>query len=216
MPNWNAQRRPSTSTKQTSMKTNTIFLLAITALGAGCRHEQARKTIDNGPETIPVRVMSVQSARVQPVVEATGLLTTENEARYGFKIGGVIDRIWVDEGQAFRKGQRLAALKITEIGAQREQAEIGLDKARRDYGRVANLYRDSVATLEQLQNAKTALDLAQRSVSVVAFNQQYAYIYAATGRLNSASTTATGRALPSATRPRYGSTHFRGAPFLGG
>ena len=160
------------------MKTNRLFLLAITVLGAGCHHQQSRTTLDDAPETIPVKVMSVQSARIQPTVEATGLLTTENEARYGFKIGGVIDRIYVDEGQTFRKGQRLAQLKITEIGAQREQAEIGLDKARRDYQRAANLYRDSVATLEQVQNAKTALDIAQRSVSVVAFNEQYAYIYA--------------------------------------
>jgi multidrug efflux pump subunit AcrA (membrane-fusion protein) len=160
------------------MKTNRLFLLAITVLGAGCHHQQSRTTLDDAPETIPVKVMSVQSARIQPTVEATGLLTTENEARYGFKIGGVIDRIYVDEGQTFRKGQRLAQLKITEIGAQREQAEIGLDKARRDYQRAANLYRDSVATLEQVQNAKTALDIAQRSVSVVAFNEQYACIYA--------------------------------------
>ncbi|GAB2523002.1 efflux RND transporter periplasmic adaptor subunit [Spirosoma aerophilum] len=160
------------------MKTTTFLLLAVATLGAGCRHEQTHTALDDAPETIPVRVMATQSARVQPVVEATGLLTTENEARYGFKIGGIIDRIWVEEGQTFRKGQRLAALKITEIGAQREQAEIGLDKARRDYQRTANLYRDSVATLEQVQNAQTAFDIAQRSVSVVAFNQQYAYIYA--------------------------------------
>ncbi|GAB3642000.1 efflux RND transporter periplasmic adaptor subunit [Spirosoma arcticum] len=162
------------------MKTSFIFLGLTVAALAGCNPGAERKKtpLDQATGTVAVHVLPVGSATIQPDVKATGLLSTENEARYGFKISGVIDRIWVQEGQSFRKGQRLAALKITEINEQLGQAELGQEKARRDYQRVQNLYRDSVATLEQVQNAKTTFDLTQKATRVVAFNQQYAYVYA--------------------------------------
>lgn len=53
-----------------------------------------------------------------------------------------------------------------------------MEKAKRDLKRVSNLYNDKVVTLEQLQNTKTAFDIAQKQLEVVAFNKQYAYIYA--------------------------------------
>ena len=159
---------------------NKWFLFILVGYGlAGCQAtERAKTPLSEAADVIAVKVLPVQSATLRPEVNATGLLSTENEARYAFKIGGVIDRILVQEGQAFRRGQRLAVLKMSEINDQVAQAELGQEKARRDYQRVVNLYRDSVATLEQVQNAKTALDLARRSVNVVTFNQQYAYIVA--------------------------------------
>ena len=56
--------------------------------------------------------------------------------------------------------------------------ELVVEKAQRDYQRADNLYKDSVATLEQLQNAKTGVDIAKRNLQQVAFNQQYSRIYA--------------------------------------
>ncbi len=161
------------------MKKANFYPSLLILLSVGC-HEPQRTdtTLSEASDPIPVRVLPIQSTRVSADVQATGLLSTQNETRYSFKIGGVIDRIYVEEGQSVRRGQRLATLKQTEIGAQNEQAQLGLEKARRDYQRTASLYRDSVATLEQFQNAKTAFDLAQRSLQVVSFNQQYAHIVA--------------------------------------
>jgi RND family efflux transporter MFP subunit len=55
---------------------------------------------------------------------------------------------------------------------------LGLEKAERDLQRVTNLHKDKVATLEQMQNTRTAYEIAQKQLEVVAFNKQYAYIYA--------------------------------------
>jgi RND family efflux transporter MFP subunit len=125
-----------------------------------------------------VNVTTVGTETVEDSIFTSGLLTTENEARLSFKIGGVIDRIFVREGQYVKKGQLLATLKPDEINDQLQQADLALEKAQRDYSRTSNLYKDSVATLEQLQNAQTALELAKRSVETIAFNQQYASIKA--------------------------------------
>ena len=129
-------------------------------------------------ESIPVKIAPIQNSSSTLPLTASGLIMTENEARYSFKIGGIIEHIDVDEGQFFKKGQLLASLKINEIDAQLSQASLAHEKAKREYTRTNNLYKDSVATLEQLQNAKTGLDIAQKSVDLVAFNKKYAQIYA--------------------------------------
>ncbi len=44
--------------------------------------------------------------------------------------------------------------------------------------RVSNLYRDSVATLEQLQNSQTFFDVAESNLNIVKFNLKYSEIRA--------------------------------------
>ena len=154
-----------------------IFATATMISSCGKQHTES-SSLPNAEEAIPVKLAPVQNLEKLNSITATGLLTTENEARYSFKIGGVIDHINVDEGQFFKKGRLLATLKITEIESQLAQANLGYEKAKRDFTRVSNLYNDSVATLEQLQNAKTGLDIARKTIDAIAFNKKYAYIYA--------------------------------------
>jgi len=105
-------------------------------------------------------------------------LEAKEELRLSFKIGGIIERMYVDEGQSVTKGQLLATLSLTEIDAQLAQAQNGFDKAERDLRRVRNLFADSVATLEQLQNATTAWEVSKAALDAAAFNRKYAQINA--------------------------------------
>jgi membrane fusion protein, multidrug efflux system len=151
----------------------TIILLAA---ACGSRANQQKPVIKDN--NIPVKLANVSMDSGAQLINVSGQLSTEQEARLSFKIGGVIDRIYVTEGQLIRKGQLLATLKSAEISAQVQQVQLSLEKAKRDYQRVTNLYKDSVATLEQLQNAKTGMDIAQQNMQQIGFNQQYAKIYA--------------------------------------
>lgn len=156
-----------------------ISIISLAFIFYSCKNEKNESAENKFPtEAIPVKIAPVQNSSSTLPITASGLIATENEARYSFKIGGVIERIGVQEGQFFKKGQLLASLKINEIDAQLSQANLAYEKAKREYSRTSNLYKDSVATLEQLQNAKTGLDIAQKSVDLVAFNKKYAQIYA--------------------------------------
>lgn len=152
--------------------------LAANMILSSCGNKKQDDKNESTVETISVKTAAINANNVPEIITVTGLMTTENEARYSFKIGGVIDKIYVNEGQSFRKGQLLAALKLTEIDAHFSQASLAYEKAKRDYTRASNLYKDSVATLEQLQNAQTGVDVASKSVDAIAFNKKYAYIYA--------------------------------------
>lgn len=165
------------------MKNKILALFALTLMAAtACKKPQ--KEVENkllSSDVVPVRVAKLETATLSGDIIATGLLTTENDARLAFKIGGVIDRIYVAEGQTVKKGQLLATLKTGEIDAQIAQTKLGYEKAKRDLNRAENLYKDSVATLEQVQNARTGVDLAQQQIDFVTFNEKYTSIYATVG-----------------------------------
>ena len=160
-------------------KIQLLSLAAAILVLFSCKEEKKAHNPLDEADVIPVKISSVSALGLPKKINATGLVSTENEAKYSFKIGGVIDHIFVDEGQFFRKGQLLATLNSTEISAGLMQSNLSVEKAQRDYQRAVNLYKDSVYTLEQLQNTRTALDIAHKAKEAVAFNEHYSKIYAA-------------------------------------
>ncbi|WP_296150644.1 efflux RND transporter periplasmic adaptor subunit [uncultured Flavobacterium sp.] len=162
------------------MKITTSIIISLLTLPLffSCKEEKKENDPFETADVISIKTASVESLSLAGNISASGLVATENQADYGFKIGGVVSRIYVEEGQFFKKGQLLAALDQTEIDAGLNQADLNLKKFERDYARANNLYKDSVYTLEQLQNTKTGLDIAKRQKDAVAFNARYAKIYA--------------------------------------
>ncbi len=127
---------------------------------------------------VPVRVATVVTERVAPPIQATGLLASKEEIALAFKIGGVVSRVLVDEGRTVAAGDTLAVLDLREIDAGVAQARSAAEKAERDLARAQRLHSDSVATLEQLQNAETGATVARAELSTAAFNRRYAVIIA--------------------------------------
>lgn len=138
--------------------------------------EEQKEAIPDDAQPVAVILAIPQYVFQHHVVQVAGVLASSEEARLGFKTGGVIREINAREGQVVRKGQVLATLDLTEINAQRSQAQLGFQKAERDYKRVQNLVKDTAGTLEQLENARTAYELAQQQASVAEFNQAYSRI----------------------------------------
>ena len=72
----------------------------------------------------------------------------------------------------------MAQLDLSEIEAHSDQARAAFEKAGRDLARVKKLYDDNVTTLEQLQNATTAFEIASSQVRVAEFNLHHSSIFA--------------------------------------
>jgi len=125
----------------------------------------------------------VYSAEAIPVY-ATGVLSRKTEANLSFKVGGIVADVSVRVGDSVKKGDVLARLRLAEIDARVAQARNGLEKVQRDLVRVEKLRADNVATLENLQDAKTAVEDAAASVRIAEFNREHAVIVApADGRI---------------------------------
>ena len=140
-----------------------------------CVQDPANKTKTN---IIPVKVYVVRTEKVFYPIHTSGMLKSESEIKLSFKTGGLIETVFVNEGQLVKKDQVLAKLDLSEINANVTLAASALDKARRDFSRIENLYNDSVASLEMYQNAKTALDVATSNYNIASFNKQHSVIKA--------------------------------------
>jgi len=113
-----------------------------------------------------------------PPIDTNGVVVTRHEMRLSFKLGGVVRRIQVREGDVVKKGQRLAEIELTEVDAQVEQARELAEKAERDLKRGENLYADQVISLEQLQDLRTQSALNQAQYKSAQFNLGYSVITA--------------------------------------
>jgi RND family efflux transporter MFP subunit len=153
-------------------------LIAFSLVRCGENHAATTPPAD---EPIPVKLQPVTTANEGKTLQYSGLIASNSEARLSFKIGGIISRIYVKEGDHVVAGQLLATLDLTEINAQVQQASQNLEKAQRDETRANNLYRDTVASLEQVQNAHTQTTVATEGLRIARFNQQYAQVRAAAG-----------------------------------
>ena len=149
-----------------------VFPLVLAACGRG------RAGAPASHDAISVRLAPVTVQSVAQPITATGVLGPKTEVPLSFKIGGVIGRILVDEGQSVRAGDTLALLELSEIDAGVARSRSAAEKGDRDLARARRLYNDSVATLEQVQNAQTGRDVAAAELATAAFNRRYAEIVA--------------------------------------
>ena len=161
-----------------------ILMLGGAALLTGCGRDAGAGAADSSNASTAVRIAEVTSRTQALPIRTSGRLAGKAEIKLSFKIGGIVERLFVDEGFRVRQGARLARLNLAEIDAQVTQANSGLEKARRDLARAEGLYSDSVATLEQLQDARTAVEVAEAALKIASFNRTHAEIVApASGRV---------------------------------
>ena len=162
------------------MKLIVYMIIPILLLPSLVTLSSCKSKIENQENATKINV------QVTPVIEKTlavpintsGKLYHSKESKLSFKIPGIVAHIYVDEGQPLKKGTLLAALDMIEMRAKANQAHTVYQKAQRDLERAKRLYADSVVTLEQLQNATSALDIATSEVKIVDFNLHHSEIYA--------------------------------------
>ncbi len=187
------------------IQTKITFLIFMVLVIVSCQQDSSTRQASKVQKK-EVRTVEAKLINHQEVIFASGRLSSEEESKLSFKTGGIIKRIYVREGQSVRKGQLLAELNLDEISAQTQQANIGkqqaeinienaklaLRLAQRDYDNTLGLYQDSVATLEQLQNAEVQLEssknqlvaaqkgknITEQQINVAQFNLKYSKIIA--------------------------------------
>jgi len=151
-----------------------VAVVALAALFTGC----SKGDPPEAPRPTPVRVAHASQGPAVPPIDTNGIVVNKDEMRLSFKMGGVVRRIHVQEGDAVKRGQRLAEIELTEVDAQVEQARQMAEKATRDLERGENLYADQVISLEQLQDLRTQSAMAAAQFNSAQFNLGYSVITA--------------------------------------
>jgi HlyD family secretion protein len=110
------------------------------------------------------------SSRNDGVLELSGTVEV-TEVNVGFKMPGRIVDLHAEEGQRVSRGERLADLDSAEFRSIVEQgraavrnAEAEYEKARKDYDRYRALSQEGAVTVQQLDSARKAHDVALSQV----------------------------------------------------
>jgi len=127
---------------------------------------------------VAVRLAAVVPGPVDRPVRATGTVFTKDEWELGFKVGGLLARVEVHEGQSVRKGQPLASLDPTELSAGVRAAREAVEKARRDADRVGALAATDAAPRAAAEDTRTAAAVAEAQLAAAEFNLRHATLTA--------------------------------------
>lgn len=144
-----------------------LLLVACKPAGQAPPHEATR-----------VGAEVVSTGPAQPPVLTNGVITTREELKLSFKVAGIVRKIAVEEGQVVHAGQQLAALELTEVEAQLEQARQLAEKAGRDLARSTKLRADGVISEQELETLRTQAAMTQAALRAAEFNRKFSTILA--------------------------------------
>ncbi len=153
-----------------------LLLIVCLALLFACGNGETEP--EEAERTTIVEMAEVAHRTTTFPIHTAGMVSLKETIKLSFKVGGIIERIFVDEGQSVAMGQILAQLDLSEIQANVTKAQSAFEKALRDLERARTLFNDRVVTLEQLQDAETAHEIAKSDLDVARFNLSHSTIIA--------------------------------------
>lgn len=136
---------------------------------ASCKPSEAKKDAadDAAGAAAPVKVYKASRQRISEKTAATGTIEAWRKITITPDVGGKIAAIYVEEGQAVRKGQVLAELDTLAARLQLQQAEAGhlvaeaaLKDALKNKERLERLRTDKAVSDQQVEQVQLAAEAA--------------------------------------------------------
>lgn len=134
------------------------LLLGTLFLSSGCSSSSDAQEGVEDQEARLINVVRISTIDHPEKLLVSGRVTHKREALLAFRVGGFIDRIYVEMGDRFQQGQLLAMLDTTEVAASYRDVVAQREQLERDLKRIKKLYEQDIATLQQLQEVETALE----------------------------------------------------------
>nr|HRK63664.1 hypothetical protein [Terricaulis sp.] len=134
------------------------LVAALAALAAACGGDSGARTTES--EQPLVAVVEAAPASAAGAVRASGLVGYRREPQLAFNAPGVIASIAVDSGDVVRRGQRLAVLRRTSVGANPNEAALARANAERDLVRTQELFDRGFVSEARMEAARLAVERA--------------------------------------------------------
>lgn len=148
-----------------------IFLLALIGGGGYFAYQKIKEAQpDEGPR---LRTDTAERRDLESVVTATGEVMPLLSSIVKSEISGRIERILVEEGETVVRGQTLMELDPTSLQTRVNEAErsleaeqLRLDKSKRNYDRLKELYEKEFVGEQDYLDAQTDYDLAKLNLEI--------------------------------------------------
>jgi RND family efflux transporter MFP subunit len=120
------------------------------------------------PPPLPAVLTTVVRARPEPALSRRGSVSAGARLRLGFNAAGVIAAIAVKTGDTVHEGHVLARLETTDAVAGLRAARAAQVRALRDVRIAERLSASGAASSNQLDEARSALEIAEANLAVAA------------------------------------------------
>ena len=139
-----------------------IVLIVICVLGTGAYflmgRNRAKKASSN---LIMVNLQEVNPQQITTKVSADGNIRTEEEEDIKVRLNGLVEELYIEEGQKVEVGQEILKLEEETLKKALENAQLTLEEARKNYDNLKNTYnsQDGLNDLK-LKEARRNLQIA--------------------------------------------------------
>ncbi len=163
------------------VRTLLLFLSAlaiINYLNACGKNGEAKIVEKEENVLIPVEVAKVVQDDISAYITATSTLQAEEEAEVVAKTSGIVQQIFVEEGDRVTKGQILAKLEDEMLAIEVERARAELLKLEHSFKRDQELFEKNLISSEQFQNTRFQYEAQKAAFEKAKLNLEYAKIRA--------------------------------------
>jgi len=160
------------------LKAISIFALLMLSLSLLFTYSPAREEENSA---VPVRTFKVSRKNIRDRVFFTGTIKPWKRANIIPAIGGKLDRISVEQGDWVEKGDVMASLDMVPVRIQLNQAEaavavaeVNLEDARTNYGRLLTLKKKGTISTREYEKARLAFESARAGLRQAEANEEMA------------------------------------------
>ncbi|PKG81293.1 RND transporter [Colwellia sp. 75C3] len=117
--------------------------------------------------------LETKTIKAEPMVKKisrTGKLTFKRTLSLSFKSSGYLEKLSVDEGESFTKGQLLAQIDSEELTAEKNASYARLLQAKREIRRIKTLISKKLSSQQALDDAKTLVETTRASHKIAEYN----------------------------------------------
>ena len=156
-----------------------IALLAALAAATWWKLSSSRQTTDTRrPSVVQIKAAVPTREAVVYTLSFTGDVLAAQKAEIYARVGGNLQEVFVNAGDWVRRGAVLAQIDTTELVQQLLQSSATLQNAKSSYNRARELAGKQFAAQQELDNAQTALQIAQSAYESTRLRVGYATITA--------------------------------------
>jgi membrane fusion protein, macrolide-specific efflux system len=168
----------STGHRRKSPRSRALVIGAVVVVAAGAWYGVQKYRASKSAEG-EYLFATVSTGDIEDLVTSTGTLEPRDYVDVGAQVSGQIEKLYVEIGDVVKQGDVLASIDATTSEARVEANRASLkssrtgldtqinnrDKAKRDYERQQNLFKEDATTEEALVNAKTTYENAERQIA---------------------------------------------------
>jgi len=110
---------------------------------------------------IPVSIKDIQSEPFKHFIKITGKLEAEEDAFISPEMNGQVEKVYVKEGDAVKKGQLMVSLNTTLIESSIKEIKTGLELANKFFDKQQELWDQKIGSEMQYLEAKNAKEQAE-------------------------------------------------------